>query len=405
MSYKNKTFFFSLFFILTLSLLFATACDKSGQNQRKEKKLLIWFSGSAKEQDFLNNTINSFKTDFADIKIELQSFNFNNLKPSILGVTESQSAKPDIVMFASDWLGELVEKKVLVSVSETSNQHFLPIAIKAMKYKNKIYGFPYSLETIALIYNPELVATPPEDLKALTELKFSRQDNIYPLLYDNKNFYFHAPWFHSFGARIFQDENLNIAGQKAADSLDFALALEQKYKLVAPKSNQPAAINLFCAGKAAMTINGPWIIPDLELNKVSYRVCPIPGQTPEKPAPTFVGIKGLGITSFCKEADSAEKFLKFLTSANNILKAAENSIFIPCVSSIKKQNFDSKWIKGFINQAEHGILMPANPEMKYVWSEMNRALRLKFINKTDSVPLLKEAQKRIKSSILTEEKE
>ncbi|MGM0598197.1 MAG: sugar ABC transporter substrate-binding protein [Candidatus Rifleibacteriota bacterium] len=404
MKCRNKKLFFSLFCLMTFLLLFATACEKSEKSKKDEKQLLIWFSGSSKEIDFFQRTIDSFSQSFPGVRLELQPFNFNNLKPSILGAAESQSNRPDIIMFASDWLGELAEKKILKELSETP-ANFLPVAAKAMKYKDKTYGIPYSLETIALIYNSKMLATPPADIKALTELKLPNENNIYPLLYDNKNFYFHAPWFHSFGARIFNNGDLSIASAEAADSIDFALALEQKYKLLAKKSNQPAAINLFCAGKAAMTINGPWIIPDLELNKVSYKVCPIPGQTPEKPAKPFVGIKGLGITRFCNEKVNAENFLKFLTSEKNILKAVNNSIFIPCISTVKKQNFDSEWIKGFIQQAEHGIPMPTNPEMKYVWSEMNRVLRLKFIRHSNSIELLKEAQKRIIDSCTMEEKE
>lgn len=404
MKCKRKKVFLSLLCLLTFLIMVITACDKSNQNQQKEKRLLIWVSGNAKELDFFHSSIDSFRQKFTDTQIELQPFNFSNLKPSIFGVADSQSSRPDIIMFASDWLGELVEKKILVEITAPSRQ-FLPIATRAMNYKQKNYGIPYSLETIALIYNPELLATPPADIKALTDLQISPNQSIYPLLYDNKNFYFHAPWFHSFGARTFKNETLNIAKQNAADSIDFAIALEQKYKLVAPKSNQAAAINLFCAGKTAMTINGPWVIPDLELNKVPFKVCPIPGQTTQEPAQPFVGVKGLGITRFCQNSDSARNFLEFFTNENNLAKAAKNSIFIPCISTIKQQNLESEWIKGFINQAEHGILMPANPEMKYVWSEMNRVLRIKFIKNPDSLELLKEAQSRIISSTSGKEKE
>jgi hypothetical protein len=70
---------------------------------------------------------------------------------------------PDIILGAHDWIGELNASGLLAPVELGPNAaNFAPNAVQAFTFTDgKIYGMPQATENIALIYNTDLVPTPP----------------------------------------------------------------------------------------------------------------------------------------------------------------------------------------------------------------------------------------------------
>ena len=76
---------------------------------------------------------------------------------------------PDVIVGAHDWLGELVQNSTVAPVNLASDvaAKFLPKAIEATKFNGQSYGVPYAVENIGLMYNKDLVPTPPKTMDEL----------------------------------------------------------------------------------------------------------------------------------------------------------------------------------------------------------------------------------------------
>lgn len=383
-------------FLIVLCLLLP-ACNQIEPGQTSNSKIEVWIDANPELLALLHQQVRTLPGIDRDFKVNFRVFRFEDLKPAILGsISNKGSEPPDLIMFSSDWLGELVGSNLIASISMPGHD-YLPVASAAMHWADKCYGLPWSLDTVALIVNDKLVPRPPENFTELLALKNSLPAGIFPLIYDNKNFYYHAAWFHAFADGLFADDRLQLTSAGVARSLDFAYELEAVHGLVPPKANQAAAINLFAAGRAAMTINGPWAIPDFIRNKISFSVVPIPGPDSATLARPFVGVKGLAVTSFSPKPELAYQVALAISSSDFMEKVAAKSLFIPCFRSSGEKS--QPWLQGFVRQAERGRLMPARPEMKFVWSEMNRVLRLRFLGQASATALLNQAQARINEAI------
>ncbi|MEW6710593.1 MAG: extracellular solute-binding protein [Candidatus Riflebacteria bacterium] len=378
-----------LFFLLIMM----AGCENRDYSARSHDKVEVWLDAGPELLTMLRDEVKNRQSDFPGLRVNFRVFRFEDLKPAILG-SISAVEKPDIFMFSSDWLGEMVQAGLIASVTLPA-QEYLSVASEAMFFNGSYWGYPWSLDTIALIINRDLVKNAPEDLQQMIDLKNHLPNGVYPLLYDNKNFYYHAPWFHAFGASVFDEKGFSVDGPEAVAAFDFAYELETIHELVPEKANQAAAINLFCAGKLAMTINGPWAIPEFIKNRVNFSVVPIPGPDSQKVSRPLVGIKGLAIASQSAAKPGAEKVMSLIAGQSFLQRAAEKSMFIPCLKSSGQNDL----IKGFVEQAQNGVLMPSRPEMRYVWSEMNRALRLKFSEKRSSAEILSETRARLDSAV------
>lgn len=383
-----------LLVIAMMCSLLLCGCQNRERVAVTHDRIEVWLDAAPEVMVLLNSHMTAAERSAVNFRI----IRFEDLKPAVFG-SRGRPDSPDIFMFSSDWLGELMQHGLVEPLTELPGD-ILPVASEAMHWRGVCCGLPWSLDTIALIVNRNLVATSPQTFEQMLDLNNRLPKDVFPLLYDNKNFYYHAPFFHAFGAGIFTGPELTIAGPGAAHSFDFVHRLEAVHDLVPAKANQAAAINLFCAGQAAMTINGPWAINDFIRNRIDFAVVPIPGLSKDQPARPFVGIKGLAVSASSPRKQRALQLLRQIVSREFMDKVAAKSLFIPCFRRQKRAGGD--WLSGFVRQAELGILMPSRPEMKFVWSEMNRALRLRFLLASSSAEILSDAENRIAEAIARE---
>ena len=89
--------------------------------------------------------------------VEVVQKNFEDLRNDFIAQVPTGEG-PDITVGAHDWLGALVTAGVVdtVDVGDMAAE-FEPVALEAMTYDGQLYALPYSLETVALIQNVDLV--------------------------------------------------------------------------------------------------------------------------------------------------------------------------------------------------------------------------------------------------------
>ena len=71
---------------------------------------------------------------------------------------------PDILIAPHDWVGGLAASGALERVSLTNRSAFPRTALDGFTYRGILYGIPYNVENIALVYNTKLVSSAPKTL-------------------------------------------------------------------------------------------------------------------------------------------------------------------------------------------------------------------------------------------------
>lgn len=283
-----------------------------------QPKLTIWCS--EKQVDILQKLGEEFKAKYG-VEVEVQYVNFQDIKSKFLiAAPEGQGA--DIIVGAHDWVGELAVNGLIEPIPNFSDlKNFYETALNAFSYGGKLYGIPYAMEAIALIYNKDYVPEPPKTMDELIETAKQIDEEfggeVRGFITSAAEFYYIAPFIFGYGGYVFKQT------EKGLDVNDIGLANEGAIKgvkllkrlvdegILDPSDNYQIMDSMFREGQAAMIINGPWAIKAYKDAGIDYGVAPIPDLEPGVPARPFVGVQG-----FMVNAKSPNKLLaiEFLTS-------------------------------------------------------------------------------------------
>jgi maltose/maltodextrin transport system substrate-binding protein len=293
---------------------------------------------------------------------------------------------PDIWCWPHDRAGEWVGAGLLqpVTPSKKVKDDIDPLAWKAFSIGGKIWGYPLSIEAVSLVYNKDLVPTPPKTFEELVALdKKLQAKNAHAILWDYTNTYFTWPLLAAGGGYPFKlkadgtydpkDTGVNNAG--AVKGVEMVQTLIDKG--VMPKgAGYPEMEAGMAKGTVAMMINGPWSWDNLKKANIKFGVAPIPTVGGKKAAP-FVGVLGCMINHASPNKDVAVDFLE-----NNLLTVdglktinADVPLGTPANKTYFKELQNDPNIKATMASAQAGNPMPNNPEMGRFWSSMEAALK------------------------------
>jgi arabinogalactan oligomer/maltooligosaccharide transport system substrate-binding protein len=327
--------------------------------------------------------------------VELVQKNFEDLRNDFIAQVPTGEG-PDITVGAHDWLGALVAAGVVdtIDLGDKASE-FEPVALEAMTYDGQLYALPYSLETIALVQNVDLVgeeapATWDEmiqkGLASGAERPFVINTNG-----ETGDGYTMYGFQTSFGAPVFvQDDSGSYTtevGMGGAPGEAFASWLGANGTsgsgYLSTTVDYDINNELFNSGQAPYTIQGPWAIsayPDVE----NISVNPIPTAGGETAAP-FVGVQGFYLSSQSENALLAQEFLVNYLGTEEAQRALyEADPRIPAWSTLAEEVSSDPIIAGFLASAQNGVPMPSIPEMGSVWDLWNAA-QSQIINGADPV--------------------
>ncbi|ACY17639.1 maltose/maltodextrin ABC transporter substrate-binding protein MalE [Haliangium ochraceum] len=293
---------------------------------------------------------------------------------------------PDIFFWAHDRAGEWVQAGLIEPVKPDAKfaRQFERMAWDAWKFGGKYYGYPVAIEAIALIYNTDLVKTPPKSFDQVVALnaQLSKQGKS-AILWDYNNTYFTWPLLAANGGYVFKrqangDYNAKDVGVNNAGALKGAnLLLELIQKGIMPKGAAYETMEgKMLKGELGMMISGPWAWENLRKNKIPFSIAPIPSIA-GKPARPFVGVLGAMINRSSSDKDLAREFLeKYVLNArglDNINSAVP--LGVPANKSYYRQLAKKDpLVKQTMLSAKNGMLMPSHPKMGSFWSAMQSAL-------------------------------
>lgn len=371
----------------------------------KEGTLTIWVDGGRVK---MVTDLGKKFTDKYKVPVVVQELGFGDIRDQ-LKIAGPAKEGPDIIIGAHDWLGELVSNGLVETIDLGDKaKNVDPVALKGFTYDGKLYGLPYSVEAISLIYNKDLVPTPPKTWDELKTIAKQLQDDKkveqgYVLQQGDP--YHTEPILTGFGGYIFgyksgqydpKDLGLDSAGGIAAYS-----EIENMLKagLLRKDVDYNLMMGLFKEKKSAMFISGPWTLGDLRAAKVNYGVAPIPTMK-NTPRP-FVGVQGWMVSSFGKNKLLAKSFLTEFVATDDAMQAMYDAVpagisWLPISEKIKAKDPD---IAVFLASASNGDPMPAIPQMSSVWEAWGKAITLIFQGQATADKAIKDAAATIRDKL------
>ena len=127
----------------------------------KEGTLTIWVDGARTK---MVTDLGKKFTDKYKVAVQVQELGFGDIRDQ-LKIAGPAKEGPDIIIGAHDWLGELVSNGLLLNLDLGAKSASVdPVALKAFTYDAKLYGLPYLIEAVSLIYNKDFVPNPPKTI-------------------------------------------------------------------------------------------------------------------------------------------------------------------------------------------------------------------------------------------------
>ena len=312
----------------------------------------------------------------------------------IEGPTKFQQAAaagkgPDLYVYAHDRVGEWVASGLLRSVTpgRRLREDIDPLAWKGFTLRGRVWGYPYAIEAITLVYNKALVKTPPttfDEVFALDRQLAAQGKKA--ILWDYTNNYFSWPLLAANGGYSFRerpdgsydarDTGVNNPGALAGGELLGRLVREGLMPAGSGYAEMEAAMG---QGRVAMMINGPWSWVNLKRVGIDFGVARIPA-VGGKAAVPFVGIKGLYVSRACRQPELAAEFVENHLLALPGLRAIDRAEPIGAPASqaylaelLADPQLGSP-IAGIMNSARDGLPTPSIPEISRFWAAMKSAL-------------------------------
>lgn len=377
----------------------------------KTNKLTLWTS-SENVARAIEQLTPAFEKEF-HIQVEV---NILNKDLTTQFKTAAIAGKgPDIFCWANDVIGELATSGLIEPIHLSSKQRskFLKTALDSFTYNGQLYGYPYDIESVALIINKNLLPKNPRSMEELLSWSKNFQQknpDKFGFLFDLKNFYFNFGLLSAGGGYVFgpdkyfpaklDPKNIGLDNKGAVAGVNYLKSLV-KEGVIPTSTNRNIAFERFLKGKVAATIDGPWAIKDIQKAKIPYDVLSIPTLGGGHPRP-FVGTHGFIVrrNSINKELakELIEKYLVTDQAMSILYKEDPRGPSRKGSLKILKNELNTEdlhVLNQFFESAAGGIPMPNLSEMAPVWSAMGSAYDLIFNNDVDPKRALHQAKDNI----------
>jgi maltose/maltodextrin transport system substrate-binding protein/arabinogalactan oligomer/maltooligosaccharide transport system substrate-binding protein len=343
-------------------------------------------------------------TEQYGVPVVVQQLGFGDIRDN-MKVAAPAGEGPDIIIGAHDWLGELVASGLVAPIDLGSKKDdFTEASIAGFTYDGQLYGMPYAVENLALVYNTDIVDAPPADWAALRELsiELQRAGTVqYGFARQEGDPYHFFPIQTAFGGYVFgvnpdgtyKPDDVGIDNEGSIEALQW---LEDMIK----DGHTPAGLDwggyhaMFYQAETAMIITGPWALPDIRNSGIPFAIAPIPGGG--KP---FLGVQGFMVSAFSENVPMATAFLtEFVAQTEPMFTLYEEGGRPPALIDALEMVEDDA-LAGFGEAGREGLPMPAIPEMSAVWSSWGDAVTLVMQGQSSAEEAFMNAAEQIRNTI------
>lgn len=377
----------------------------------KGAKLIVW--ESADQFKYMSTIAQAF-TRKTKIPVTVQKVEITDQIAKMTLAKRGASNSPDVVVFPHDKLGEAVSAKLVIpnnAFRTKTTKATSAAAVDAVTYNRVLYGYPKSIESVALIYNKKLIKAAPktwDDVIRLSKVKtiHNPTNRRYAAIWPN-GAYFNHIFIGSNGGFIFKGRtDRNTIGLNSPGTVKSLSEYLKVRNALFPANLKVASIDYsfanaaFESGRAAMTINGPWAIKGYQDKGINIGVANIPSFGREVARP-FSGVRAYYVSSKAMYPKAAQIFASWATEYWAQLELYKADKGIPATSSVANSTLVKKdpIILGFMNQFRVSTPMPSIPEMGAFWSNGDAMLADVFDKKLTPKAAADKAQKNMRATI------
>lgn len=283
--------------------------------------------------------IATFEKDNPDIRIEDEILPATTDEQHQFYVINLEGRSREIDVFSMDviWVNEFARAGWLRDLSHilprSEQEDFFPGPIEAVAYEGKIYGIPWYIDAGVLYYRKDLLERhgldPPgtwEDLVKAAATVLTDEPELYGFIWQGKQYEGLVcnvlEYLWSNGGEVLVDGRVAIDSEANRQALAFMRDLIHLYRvspgLVTTSTEEPTR-HIFGKGKAVFLRNWPyaWNIFDREGSPVRGKVgiAPLPHFPGHESSATLGGWQ-LAVSRYSRHPEAAERFVRFLTSAD-----------------------------------------------------------------------------------------
>ncbi|HEV8322871.1 MAG TPA: extracellular solute-binding protein, partial [Myxococcota bacterium] len=278
----------------------ASPSDSDPDSAAGPQRVVLWHAYRGAEAAGLEAAVDAFRARTGGrVTVEVLAVPYEVLG-SKLTTAIPRGHGPDLFVLAHERLGDF-EASHLVrpfpgpALGEA--EAFAPGTLEALRgpATGRLYGLPLAYKCVALFYRPSLVPRPPatvDELVRMAEAASRPDEGRYGLVYEAGSFYHHAVWMHAFGGALFDGAGgVVFASPANAASLAFARTLVVDKRVTPEEASGALVTELWNAGRAAMSINGPWFVGEIAPG-VDWAVAPMPPRE-GRPAAPYLTVEGI----------------------------------------------------------------------------------------------------------------
>lgn len=284
---------------------------------------------------------------------------------------------PDIILWAHDRFGGYAQAGLLAELSPSKEfkDKFVDFAWDAENYNGKIIGYPVAIEALSLIYNKDLLPTPPKSWEEIVELdKKFKAEKKNAIMWNLAEPYFTWPVVASNGGYVFKfadgkynTNDIGVNNEGSQKGLQFVVDMV-KNQVINADMDYAIAEASFNKGETALTINGPWSWGNIEKSKINYGVAVLPTLN-GKPSKAFVGVLSAGINSASPNKDLAVEFIEnyLLTDEGLDQVNKDKPLGAVALKSYQDKLAKDPRIAATMENAKNGEIMPNIPQIVAFW--------------------------------------
>lgn len=385
----------------------------SKEKNKSEYDLLVWEDQSKSKG--IADAVKKFEEE-KDVKIKVVEKTYAN-QIEDLRLDGPAGSGADVITIPGDQIGSAVTQGLLkeLKVDDNLKSIYTDSAMDSQIVDGKVYGLPKAVETQILYYNKDIVSD--EKLPKTTDewLKLSKElskNGNYGLLALWDQIYYAQGVMSGYGGYIFgknadgsfnpSDIGLNNEGSiKAVDYIGEFYKSGVFPAGIVGEQGISTLDSLFTEGKAAAVISGPWNIEPYKEAGINYGVVELPLLPNGKHTGSLIGVKSYNVSSYSKNPDLAEEFVKFIANEENSKARYEITKEVPAIKTLAEDKavLSSESASAVAKQSQYAELTPGITEMNSVWEPVDAALQTVATGKSDSKSALDNAVTTIKNTI------
>jgi len=398
---------------LILALMFSQ-CVNSQKEAKEKITLHFWqFWTDPEVKPAIESLIRQFEDENPEIEISLTDLTWADGHEKIVVAFGSDTA-PDVLELGSDWVPEFSSEGVLLDVTDFAKK-IKPdyLMWDPVTYQERIYGFPWILDTRVVFYNKDLMKKvgldsekPPETWNELLEF-CQRINALKPEAYGfgANSFERHRlykkflPFFWSNNAKILADDQREslINSKEGKEALRFYKRLTEQGLI----DTQRMLDEQFKKNKIGFLLSGGWLLHDIRKNhpELNFGLCLVPKPEEDKSTnASFAGGEYLVINKKTKRPQEAIKLIQFLIKKDNCLRLCKKigSASPSATDAIQDPYYsDDKDLLLFQRQLQNAVSPPAHPKWVYMEEIIEKGVEEVMYDKKTPEEVLDQAKKKI----------